>query len=120
MEKFTKQLENYDKQIHKLAEDINKLYSPIIATAKERKHKITRNGKEVEVREDALWYELRNLGLESEAGKFLYEKYKEILDLDIKHKNLVKEMEDYCIKEVGINPLQMSILDIIKLIKMFK
>jgi hypothetical protein len=83
---------------------------------KEKTAKITRDGKEVELTEEALWSEYRYLGDKSEAGKYLKEKYSKLFDQVELYNKKIDEFKVYTQGELNINPTALTLRDIINLI----
>lgn len=108
-------LEKFYSEISKLEDEFTTQYSLAIEGAKERKHTINRNEKDVEVTEDTLWYETNNLGANCDAGAFLKEKYPQVFELAEKQNTLTNEMHEFSLKELNINPTKIRMIDIIKI-----
>lgn len=105
----------YD-ELELIKADMDNAYAPISLTSKERVYKTTRDGKEIEVAEDVLWYELRNLGVKSDAGTILSPLYPQIFELSELYNKKVEEISEYAIKELGIDPLNISFIGIIRIV----
>lgn len=82
--------------------------------------KIQRDGKEIDVREKELWKELYFGGYESQAWKILSAKYPEILNAHQKEEGLAIELRDFTIKNFGFAFNQMSLINLIDLIRAFR
>lgn len=113
-EKIQKLQEYYD-QIDEAEKAFSNEYSKAMEGATERNHTITRNGKEVEVSEATLWYETNNLGGQSEAGVFLQTLYPAVFALAEKQNEISNEMHDFSVKQLGINPTKIKMIDIIRI-----
>jgi hypothetical protein len=113
-------LEEFYKQINDSKATLDSEYSNAYEGSNERKQKIMRKieGKDVEVEapEDKLWFEVMNLGVNCDAGKVLRVVYPKVFDAVDTHEKAVAELNAYCIKEIGIDPLKLSLLDIIKIV----
>jgi hypothetical protein len=115
-----KKLEEFYKQINDTKAVLDSEYSNAYEGSKERKQKIMRkiDGKDVEVEapEDKLWYEVTNLGVQCQAGQVLKPIYPKVFEAVEIHEKAVAELNAYCIREIGIDPLKLSLLDIIKIV----
>jgi hypothetical protein len=115
-----KKLEEFYKQINDSKATLDSEYSNAYEGSNERKQKIMRkiDGKDVEVEapEDKLWYEVINLGTNCDAGKVLKPIYPKVFEAVDIHEKAVADLNAYCIKEIGIDPLKLSLLDIIKIV----
>lgn len=114
------QLEVFYKEINETKAKLDSEYSNAYEGSSERKQKIIRKfdgiDKEVEAPEDKLWFEVMNLGVNCDAGKVLKNIYPNVFDAVDKHEKVVSDLNDYCLKEIGIDPLKLSLLDIIKIV----
>lgn len=110
------------KKVYDIYDEIDKLAE--IATqaeleAKKNKDVIaTVDGKEV--KEQDLWNEFRYLGEKSKAGEYLKDKYKDLFNKLEDYNIKVDELKVYCQSELGVNPLAMTLRDILKLIQAIK
>jgi hypothetical protein len=115
-----KKLEEFYKQINDSKATLDSEYSNAYEGSNERKRKIMRkkDGKDIEVEapEDKLWYEVVNLGTGCDAGKVLKPIYPKVFEAVDIHEKAVADLNAYCIKEIGIDPLKLSLLDIIKIV----
>jgi hypothetical protein len=115
-----KKLEEFYKQINDSKATLDSEYSNAYEGSNERKQKIMRKieGKDVEVEapEDKLWYEVLNLSFDSDAGRVLKPIYPKVYEAVQAHEKAVADLNAYCIKEIGIDPLKLSLLDIIKIV----
>jgi hypothetical protein len=113
-------LEEFYKQINDSKSTLDSEYSNAYEGSNERKQKIMRkiDGKDIEVEapEDKLWYEVVNLGTGCDAGKVLKPIYPKVFEAVDIHEKAVADLNAYCIKEIGIDPLKLSLLDIIKIV----
>jgi predicted ATP-grasp superfamily ATP-dependent carboligase len=75
---------------------------------------IARDGKAVVVKERELWTEVYHLGPACDAGKILSEKYPAAFEVSAKAEEKKKEMQSFAMAEWGINPLAMSLSDIMR------
>jgi hypothetical protein len=113
-------LEEFYKQINDSKATLDSEYSNAYEGSNERKQKIMRkiDGKDIEVEapEDKLWYEVQNLSVNCDAGLVLNKIYPKVFEAVETHEKAVAELNAYCIKEIGIDPLKLSLLDIIKIV----
>lgn len=70
-----------------------------------------------DVPENNLWYEVQNLGDNCEAGKLLREIYPKVFECADNYNRKVSEMNAYSLKELNIDPLKITFLDIIRIAK---
>jgi polyribonucleotide nucleotidyltransferase len=107
----------YD-ELELIKADLDKAYEPVSLSAQERSYKVTRNGKEVDIAEDTLWYELRNLGtdVESDAKTILKPLYPELFDLSELYNKKVLEISEFALKELNIDPLKISFIGIVRIV----
>lgn len=78
---------------------------------------ISRNGELVVVPEGALWDEVFYIGRNSDAGKILAEKYPKAFELSAKAEQKSAELKAFAMSKWGIDPLAMSLSDIIRIIE---
>lgn len=81
----------------------------------QRQVEVERDGKKIQVTEKTLWEEVRFLGIGSDAGKVLKEKYPDVFESFDKFQSLAKETEIFVLKNMGFNYTQMTLSDYIKL-----
>lgn len=116
-----KKISEFYSEINKTKETLDNEYVKAREGAEERKVKVERiennTPKEIETPEANLWYEVQNLGTNCQAGKALKPKYPKVFEAVEKHEKVVGEMNAYCIKEIGIDPLKLSLLDIIRIVE---
>lgn len=114
-----KQIDNLDKiydELDKLADKVSE--AELLARQnKDVSTTIERDGKQVEVKEADLWNEYRYLGDKSDAGKYLREKYTDLFQKIEEYEVKKDELVAYSKVELGVNPLAMTLRDIIKLIR---
>lgn len=113
------------KQISELEEltkkfkDQKETASELLRVAQDRfghiKHKITRQGKEVELTEKILWEEVFYLNIDSEAGKILREKHPEVFEAYKIQDTMAIELQKFVLVNLGIDQTQMTISDYMKL-----
>jgi hypothetical protein len=108
-------------EFHVLSDDfkaLNNGASDAIVAAKEHHDQevtIARDGKPLVVKERDLWEEVYHLGPASEAGTILNEKYPEPFELSRQAEQKKEDIKAWAVEKWGINPLAMSLSDIIKL-----
>lgn len=110
------------KELYQENEDLGSGYADSRAVAKEseqNKIKVKRkDGQELEVTEGDLWKEIKYLGRETEGYEVLKQKYPKAFDLGEAQQAKAKEIEEYGIRELGINPFKLRIIDFINLVEM--
>ena len=107
-------------ELHDEFKRISEQASAAIVVAQDNKENeitIARNGKPVVVSENALWQEVWALGPESEAGGILKEMYPQAFELSAKAEAKKNEMKAFSVTKWGIDPLAMSLSDIIRIIQ---
>jgi len=113
-------IERYYKSINEFKEILDEEYIRISENSKERKHKLMRKDgdKEVEkeIPEDLLWYEVKNLGWDYQAGKHLRTIYPIMYETSLDHDKAVADLSAYCLKELRIDPLKITFLDIVRIV----
>ena len=86
-----------------------------LANAKSNNHRrILYKGKNFE--EQVLWDEIRYAGVNGEAGKVMRAKYPKAFDLYDKQEEKSKEYEKFVIDNIGVDPLAMTLADVVQLI----
>ena len=108
-------LQDFYNKLEEIKTELNSEYVNAKEGASEKVHKLTRNDKEVEVSEDMLWYEVENLGSNCEAGTILQPKYPKVFELSKQYDETVHAMNAFSIKELGVDPLKVSLIDIIRI-----
>lgn len=108
-------------KLHELTENIKKqkdIASDLLRTAQDRfggnKHKLVRDGQEVEIEEKILWLEVFHLGTSCEAGKILAKEHPEVFEAYGKESELAIELKKFCITELGFDNTAMTISDYLK------
>ena len=76
---------------------------------------ITRDG--VEISEADAWREVYELGGMCASGKALEVIYPQVFEVSRRHTDLKNSIEEYCIKEFGVNPYRMSFGDFLRIIR---
>lgn len=109
-------------RIHELTDEISKAKdhaSELLRIAKDRfsdkKHKVMREGKEIEVTEKILWDEVFYIGPASDAGKILQKEHPEVFEAYRKQDQAANELKKFTITELGIDYTQMTLSDYLKL-----
>jgi hypothetical protein len=75
-----------------------------------------RDGKEVELKEQAMWDEVKYLGKDAPSYKFLSEKYPEVFNKSNLRQAKLKEITTLCHAELDIDPVNLSFGDVIRVI----
>lgn len=83
----------------------------------DRQINITRDGKPMSVKEKDLWDEVWHLGANSDAGKALSEKYPSVFQASKQANEKKLEMQKFARAQWDIDPLALSLSDIIRLIE---
>lgn len=109
-EKIEKLFEIYDKLTSLKEEQSKELSNAMI----NNNRKIKYNGHDIEER--ALWDEIKYTGKNGPAGKVLNEKYPKAFQKAEEYDRIVKEYIEYCLLEFEVNPLEITLANIIKLI----
>ena len=104
----------YD-EIESLKEKESELLKQAQIGAEERKMTL----REQEVDESIGWYEVFNLGADCEAGKILTERHPEVFAASKATQEKFNELKTYAQEHFQVDPTKMSMLDVIKLIKIF-
>lgn len=98
---------------------LNRNATEAILAAKEFKNNLVlikrKDGKEDEVREAELWEEIKYLGAVSEGYEVLKRRYPKAFEAGELQKKQAEELNVYCMRELGINPVQLRLIDIINL-----
>ena len=109
-------------ELFKLYEQLNyyrELHSEQLKTVKDqfgdRHVKLNREGQEVIVKEKALWDEVRILGINTQAGQILKEKYPDVFESFEKSEEYVEQVRMFVFKNMGFNFTQMTLGDYISL-----
>jgi len=108
-------------EFHKLSDEfkeLNTLASDAVAAARlHQSNEITiaRDGQPVVVTEKDLWDEVWHLGPDSDAGTILKEKYPQPFELSAQTNKKKEEIKAWAVSKWGIDPLAMSLSDIIKI-----
>jgi hypothetical protein len=76
---------------------------------------IEREGKDFMVTEKMLWEEVRYLGIDSQAGQILKEKYPDVFSSLDQINKFAKETEVFVLKHMAFNYTQMTLGNYIKL-----
>lgn len=114
MEHIEKLQTIYD-EIEALKAIESELLKQVQEGAEERKMTLRKQ----EVDESIGWYEVFNLGADSEAGKILTERYPDVFKASTNTQAKFQELKDYAQEHFQVDPTKMSMLDVIKLIKIF-
>jgi len=120
-ENITK-LEGFYKEMHKVSDELTIEHNKALDESNEKMYKTMRKnpeGKEVEVELEGktLWYELRNIGFESDAGRILKPQFPKVFELHEQHSKMVEDLNKWSKVELGVDPLAMTLLDVVKIAK---
>lgn len=109
-------------RLHELTDKVNAAKdeaSELLRTAQDRfghvKHKLTRQGKEVEIKEKTLWDEVFYLGVQSDAGKVLERAHPEVFEAYKRQNETADELKKFCIVEFGLDYTQMTLSGYMKM-----
>jgi hypothetical protein len=112
--------ESLDK-LHELTAAVNSAKeqaSELLRTAQDRYntkvHKLTRDGKEVELTEKVLWDEVFYLGPACESGTVLKREHPEVFEAYKRQDDTANELKRFCIVELGIDYTQLTLSDYLR------
>jgi len=110
------------KELYALTDKVNEakeFASELVKTAQDRfnnkKHKLLRDGKEIEITEKILWDEVYYIGPASQAGQILTKEHPEVFEAFKKQEEIADELKKYCITELGVDYTAMTLSGYIKL-----
>jgi hypothetical protein len=110
---ITRENINELKNITNKIEEAKERSSELLRTAQDRynhvTHKLTREGKEVEIKEKTLWDEVFYLGTASQAGQILEKAHPEVFEAYKEQDRLAQDLKKYGITEMGFDPTQMTL-----------
>jgi hypothetical protein len=88
---------------------------------KQNKIKIKRKGKEgeIEITEGMAWEEIRILGENTEALQVMQNKYPKLFEISTAMAEKAKQIDNFTLEHFQISSTQVTMKDIIKLIKIF-
>lgn len=116
---FTREILNKLHDFTQKIEEAKELASENLRTAQDRfnhvTHKLTREGKEIELTEKVLWDEVFYIGPASQAGQILEKVHPEVFEAYRKQDQLAEDLKKYCITELGIDYTQMKLSDYLKM-----
>jgi hypothetical protein len=111
-------LQQLTGEVKDLADKFEQAYTTALERSKEKEVKYTRtDGNEVKCKEYHIWQELYHTGRGLSAHKHLEKDYKELFDLEDALNAKKKERDEFEIKEFGFKGNQMTLVDLINLIK---
>lgn len=103
----------------KKVNDAKELASELLRTAQDRfgtkKHKLIREGKEIELTEKILWEEVFYIGPASQAGQILKKDHPEVFDAYAKQEEFAEELRKFCILEFGVDYTALTLSDYLRL-----
>lgn len=109
-------------QLHKLTAELKEtkeIASELLRTAqdrfKTRTHKITRNGKEIELTEKVLWDEVFYLGVACEAAQILKPIHPEVFEAFAKQDEKAKEIKKFSVTELGLDYEALTLSDYLRM-----
>lgn len=115
-DKKLEKLYSLTEKVEKSNEEVNVPLLFAKETNKDKVHKITRAGNEIDINEATLWQELYYTGIESEAGEILKGLYPDIFSkLDENHK-LGNDLQSFIVNSFGIDPKGIKFSDHVRLI----
>lgn len=92
-------------------------FANALEASKDKDFTIVRNGKEVTAKGADLWYEVQNLGRECPAGEVLKPIYPDVFKYSEEHDKLLEELNIFSRAELEIDPLNITLLDIVRIAK---
>lgn len=115
---FTRENLNKLHELTKAVSDAKELSSELLRTAqdrfKHRKHKLMREGKEIELTEKVLWDETFYLGTGCEAAKILTTIHPEVFEAYKAQDHAASELKKFSIVELGLDYSQLTLSDYLK------
>jgi hypothetical protein len=112
-----KKLEGFYADIDTVKAELTEEYSIALESSKDKDFTLTRKDKEVTVKGSDLWYEVQNLGANCQAGEELKKHFPKVFELSIEYDNRVNELNTFAKKELNVDPLAMTLLDVVKIAK---
>lgn len=117
---------NFNRQtltkLHELTqkmEEAKELASEALRTAQDRfkdvKHKIQREGKEIEITEKVMWDEVFYIGPECQSGKFLRKIHPEVFEAYGRQEECADAMKKFCILELEVDYTAMTLSNYLKM-----
>lgn len=93
--------------------------SELLRTAQDRHgarvHKITRDGKEIELKEKVLWDEVFYIGRKSQAGQFLEQLHPEVFQAYSAQDQAAAELKKFGVVELGFDPTRLTLSDYLEI-----
>jgi|GEM_PF-6272207 len=114
------QLRELTNKNTEITQKVNSQMAEIKRTGKDNLHKVVRGGQEQEVKEFFLWEEVYNIGINSEAGKVLEEKYKDFFADVREQEEVVNDINEFTNANLGFDFRQMNLINLIDLILSIK
>lgn len=115
---FTREKLDKLHELTKAVNDAKERASELLRIAQDRnnhvKHKVKREGKEVELTEKVLWDEVFYLGTQCEAGAILEKTHPEVFDAYKKQDSTAHELRKYAITELGLDYTQLTLSDYLR------
>lgn len=103
------------KELTKNVGEAKEIASESLRTAQDRfkdvKHKMDREGKEIEITEKVMWDEVFYIGPECQSGKILKELHPEVFAAYGRQEECAEELKKFCILELGVDYTALTISD---------
>jgi len=107
------------KSLLKEIQEQKVITSELLRTAQDRfnhvSHKLTRDGKEIELTEKVLWQEVFLLGSGCQAAGILRQAHPEVFEAYDKQEKLAVELKKFTISELGMDYSAMTLADYVNL-----
>lgn len=95
--------------------------SELLRVAQDRhnndKHKLEREGKEIELTEKVLWQEVFYIGRDSQAGQVLRKKHQDVFDAYTDQNVKAEELNKFVMQSFGLDYKHMAISDYFNMIE---
>jgi len=121
-DKNIEKLESFYKDLESVRNELTIEYNNAQDISNEKKYKTMRKNPEgveveVELEGKTLWYEIRNLGFKCDGATILRVEFPKVFDLQEKHEAMVNKLNEFSKLELGVDPLAMTLLDVVKIAK---
>lgn len=115
---ITREKLNKLHELTKNVSDAKELASENLKTVQDRfnhrKHKLNREGKEVELTEKTLWDEVFYIGPASQAGEILKSIHPQVFEMYAEQDKAATELKKFAITELGMNFESLTLSDYLK------
>jgi hypothetical protein len=110
------------QELHQLThkvQEAKEMASENLKTAQDRfnhvKHKLVREGKEIELTEKILWDEVFYIGRASQAGEILKKQHPEVFRMYEEQEKTAIQLKKFAITELGVNFEALTLSDYLKM-----